>query len=92
MSRQELLQFDRSQATAAAVIETPSSASVTQSFITEQLRVEAEQNEEKIKRRLKSTHRPTSRLDPLLSPDLSYLRSAPSLSFPLFQSINTVVY
>ena len=93
MSRQELLQFDCSHVTAAAVIEAPSSDSVTQSLITEQLRVESGQNEENMRRRPKSTHRPTSRLDPPLSPNLSYLGSAPvSLSSSLFQSMNTVLY
>lgn len=62
MSRQELLQFDRTQAMSNLVTETPSSASIaSQTQLNEQLRLEAEQNEQRLSRRLRAGQPAASR-------------------------------
>ena len=59
MSRRELLEFDRRSS--MQVADTPSSASViSQTYIAEQLRAEAEHNEDKIASKLKMTQQSSS--------------------------------
>ena len=62
MSRRELLEFDRKQSYEATTPMTPSVDSVSsQSYLTDQLRHEAEVNEQKITKKLKMTQQSSSR-------------------------------